>query len=125
MKRNNGIAELIETIFTFAIGGPIVLLLLSGLCVWLWGFVVHPETVLPYLGNLLVGFFYMFSWWIAFLSGYALFGPHESIGGFRKIICALALVASVLCIIDSFGKPSHGHMEYSEHSQQWIEDDPE
>jgi hypothetical protein len=110
----------------YTFGALIVLALLCGLGAWLWSFIIKPETILPYLGNLVIGFFYMFSWWIALISCFALFGPeNRSLRGFWKVIWAVALLASVLCIIDSFGKPSHGHMEYSEHSQQWVEDDPE
>jgi hypothetical protein len=82
-----------------------------------------PRLAPAYLLTCLGALFYALSWWIAPIAILGLFGPvAETVRSFWRVGCAIALLASAACILDSFKTPSHGHKEYSVHSSEWVEE---
>jgi hypothetical protein len=75
---------------------------------------------------LIIALWFGLSWLVALIAGFALFGPARCESGWR-IAYWLVFIAAVSTyafgFIESFEHPSHGHMEYSEHTSEWVDDD--
>jgi len=102
---------------------PLGLLSAFGSAIWI-SFGCWAKEFFPNIHLVAFHIFYALSWFIAPAACIALVGRHSAVSGWRAVLCLALLIASSLCIIDSFRHPAKGgYVDYGSHTQQWVDDD--